>query len=102
LLFIDPSLIERNGLKYLKLFESNCVKLAEKRLKNPEIMKKLILSLAFAGSIMIAASACNSTKSVSGTSDSTMTDSTAVPVDTAAVPVDTTTTAPPDTTIKPM
>jgi len=65
-------------------------------------MKKLILSLAFAGSIMIAASACNSTKSVSGSSDSTMTDSTVTPVDTTAVPVDTVGKTPPDTTIKPM
>ena len=65
-------------------------------------MKKLILSLAFAGSIMIAASACNSTKSVSGGSDSTMTDSTVTPVDTTAVPVDTVGKTPPDTTIKPM
>jgi len=65
-------------------------------------MKKLILSLAFAGTIMIAASACNSTKSVSGGADSTMTDTAAMPVDTTAKPVDTTGTTPPDTTIKPM
>ena len=65
-------------------------------------MKKLILSLAFAGSIMIAASACNSTKNVSDGADSTMTDSTmTTPVDTAAV-TDTTMTMPPDTTVKPM
>ncbi|RZK91873.1 MAG: coproporphyrinogen III oxidase [Pedobacter sp.] len=63
-------------------------------------MKKLILSLAFAGSIMIAASACNSTKNVSDTTDSTMTDTTMTPVDTAAM--DTTTTMPPDTTVSPM
>ncbi|MEJ7559400.1 MAG: coproporphyrinogen III oxidase [Pedobacter sp.] len=65
-------------------------------------MKKIILNLALAGTIMIAAASCNSTKSVSGGADSTMTDSTTTPVDTTAVPVDTTRTTPPDTTIKPM
>lgn len=54
-------------------------------------MKKLILSLVCAGSVMIAASACNSTKNVSGSSDSTRTDTT-------MKPVDTTKTLPPDTT----
>jgi hypothetical protein len=64
-------------------------------------MKKLILSLAFAGSVIIATSACNSTKNVSGTSDSTSTDTTMKPVDTAkTVPADTTK-LPPDTTVKP-
>lgn len=65
-------------------------------------MKKLILSIAIAGSIMIGASACNSTKSVSGGADSTLTDSATMPVDTAAVPVDTMNTTPPDTTVRPM
>jgi len=64
-------------------------------------MKKLILSLAFAGSIAIATTACNSTKNVSGTSDSTTVDSTMMPVDTART-ADTTMTMPPDTTVKPM
>ncbi|MES2457250.1 MAG: coproporphyrinogen III oxidase [Bacteroidota bacterium] len=65
-------------------------------------MKKLILSLAFAGSIMIAASACNSTKNVSDTTDSTAVDTAMVPIDTTkVVPVDTTT-VPPDTTVKPV
>lgn len=72
-------------------------------------MKKLILSLAFAGSIMIAASACNSTKNVSGSTDSTGTDTTMVPpadttkttpADTAKMPPDTTKTLP-DTTQRP-
>ncbi|HMI05165.1 MAG TPA: hypothetical protein VK541_21945 [Pedobacter sp.] len=70
-------------------------------------MKKLILSLAFAGSIMIAASACNSTKNVSGTTDSTGTDTTMTtpPADTTQTtpppPPDTTKTTPPDTTQRP-
>jgi hypothetical protein len=68
-------------------------------------MKKLILSLAFAGSIMIAASACNSTKNVSGTTDSTGTDTTMTtpPADTTTTtpPADTTRTTPPDTTQRP-
>jgi len=56
-------------------------------------MKKIILSLAFAGSLMIATSACNSSKNMAGSSDSTMTDST------TTAPMDTTsTTTPPDTT----
>jgi len=64
-------------------------------------MKKLILSLAFAGTVMVAASACNSTKNASDTTDSTTTDTSMMPVDTTAVdtsmmPVDTTT-MPPDT-----
>ncbi len=64
-------------------------------------MKKLIFSLAFAGSLIIATSACNSTKNVSGTNDSTAIDTTIKPVDTnKAMPADTTK-LPPDTTIKP-
>ena len=60
-------------------------------------MKKLILSLTFAGSIMIAVSACNSTKSVSDSTDSTTVDTTMMPADTTqTVPADTTT-MPPDT-----
>jgi len=66
-------------------------------------MKKTILSLAFAGSLILAASACNSTKNVSGSSDSTSTtvDSTVTttPVDTAVK--DTAKTTPPDTTKTP-
>jgi hypothetical protein len=86
----------------LKLKDVYDVAFAVKRLKNPKIMKKLILSIAFAGTIMIGASACNSTKSVSGGADSTTTDTTATPVDTTAVPADTTRTTPPDTTVRPM
>ena len=93
--------VNRNLIEIFKtIIRIKCL-IRRKTFEKPQIMKKLILSLAFAGTIMIGASACNSTKSVSGTSDSTMTDSTTVPVDTAAVPVDTTTTKP-DTTIKPM
>ncbi|SES05640.1 hypothetical protein SAMN04488023_12844 [Pedobacter rhizosphaerae] len=55
-------------------------------------MKKIILSLAFAGSLMIATSACNSSKNMAGSSDSTKVDSTTAPLDT------TKTTTPPDTT----
>ncbi len=63
-------------------------------------MKKMILSLAFAGSFIMAVSACNSTKSASETTDSTTIDSTitTTPVDT--VKTDTSTTTPPDTTTK--
>lgn len=64
-------------------------------------MKKLILSLAFAGTLIIAASACNSTKNMSGTSDSTRVDtSMSTPVDTSRL-MDTTKTLPPDTTKMP-
>jgi len=57
-------------------------------------MKKLILSLAFGATIMVATSACNSSKNMAGSTDSTMTDST-----TTTAPMDTTktTTTPPDT-----
>ncbi|GGI26172.1 hypothetical protein GCM10008119_21320 [Pedobacter mendelii] len=56
-------------------------------------MKKIILSLAFAGTLMVATSACNSSKNMAGSSDSTMMDSTK-----ATTPMDTTkTTTPPDT-----
>lgn len=71
-------------------------------------MKKLILSLIVAGTFTMAISACNSTKNVSGTSDSLSVDSTATtPVDTAgktdtvATPMTPTTpTTPTDTTNK--
>lgn len=64
-------------------------------------MKKLILSLAFAGTLIIAASACNSTKNMSGTSDTTRVDtSMSTPVDTSRL-MDTTKTLPPDTTKMP-
>lgn len=66
-------------------------------------MKRTILSLAFAGSLMLAASACNSTKSVSGSTDSTkVVDSTTTmktTVDTTKK--DTSKTTPPDTTKTP-
>ena len=66
-------------------------------------MKRTILSLAFAGSLLLAASACNSTKNVSGSTDSTSTvvDSTTTTkttIDTAKK--DTAKTTPPDTTKK--
>ncbi|TDQ11687.1 coproporphyrinogen III oxidase [Pedobacter metabolipauper] len=63
-------------------------------------MKKLILSLAFAGSLMMATSACNSTKNVSDTTDSSTTDSSMLDTanrDTTVTPPDTTQ-MPPDTT----
>jgi hypothetical protein len=62
-------------------------------------MKKMILSLAVAGSMIIATSACNSTRNMSDNTDSTTMDSTAMPVDTNGT-VDTTT-MPPDTTAMP-
>ena len=66
-------------------------------------MKKTILSLAFAGSMILAASACNSTKSVSGSDSTTVDTSKVAPpppaVDTAAR--DTTMKTPPDTTKTP-
>lgn len=50
-------------------------------------MKKLILSLAFVGLSALAISACNSTKSVSGSSDTPKVDTTIrVPVDTLKMP----------------
>jgi hypothetical protein len=73
-------------------------------------MKKLILSLAVAGSMILATSACNSTKNVSGSSDSTSTDSTttstpttgsSTTTDTTRTTTDTTRTTPPDTTKRP-
>lgn len=64
-------------------------------------MKKLILSLVFAGSLIITTSACNSTKSVSGTTDSTTVDTNMTPIDTTKV-IDTNKVMPPDTTVKPM
>ncbi|MHA4895665.1 coproporphyrinogen III oxidase [Pedobacter sp. PWIIR3] len=65
-------------------------------------MRKLVLSLAFAGSLMIAATACNSTKNVSENSDSTMKDSTVMPVDTTVKDTTKMPVMPPDTTVKPM
>lgn len=63
-------------------------------------MKKLILSLAVAGCLTIVASSCNSTKNMSGTTDSAAVDTTIKPVDTTKkMPVDTTKTLP-DTIIK--
>ncbi len=65
-------------------------------------MRKLILSLAVAGTITVAFSACNSTKNVSGTSDTTGSDTTmSAPADTSQVPADTMRTMPPDTTQAP-
>jgi hypothetical protein len=69
-------------------------------------MKRTILSLAIAGSMILAASACNSTKSVSGSSDSTVMDSTATttPMDTMKTDTGKTmpdTTKVPDTTKTP-
>lgn len=64
-------------------------------------MKKLILSIAVAGTMTLAISACNSTKNVSGSSDSSSVDTTmSVPVDTTKV-TDTMKTMPPDTTKMP-
>lgn len=60
-------------------------------------MRNLILSLAVAGTLTIAISACNSTKNVSGSSDSTRADTTMSAPDTSRVPTDTTRTMPPDT-----
>lgn len=58
-------------------------------------MKKLILSLAFAGAIIVATTACNSTKNTSESTDSVGVDTTMMmPVDT--IPADTVNT-PPDT-----
>ncbi|MDR6782255.1 hypothetical protein ABIE26_001256 [Pedobacter africanus] len=66
-------------------------------------MKKLILSLAVAGTLTIAVSACNSTKNVSGGSDTTRVDTTMAvpPVDTSKKMPDTMKTMPPDTTKMP-
>lgn len=65
------------------------------------LMKKLILSLAVAGTLTVAISACNSTKNVSDTADTTGADTTTMPVDTTRVPGDTMRTMPPDTTKMP-
>lgn len=63
-------------------------------------MKKLILSLAAIGTVMVSLSACNSTKSVSGDSRDTTVIDTAkgMPVDTTIR--DTSMTMPPDTIMK--
>lgn len=65
-------------------------------------MKKTVLSLAVAGSMIILASACNSTKNATETRDSTSTttDSTIKTTDTSKKVIDTTKTTPPDTTKK--
>jgi len=64
----------------------------------------MILSLALAGSLIIATSACNSTKNVSNSADSTGVDSAASGIpDTTVVDTtkkDTSRTMPPDTTRK--
>ncbi|MFP5081635.1 coproporphyrinogen III oxidase [Pedobacter sp. JCM 36344] len=65
-------------------------------------MKKFILSLAFAASIMIAVSACSSTKSISEGADSTMTDTTGTPLDSTIMQVDTTIISVDTTMVKPM
>lgn len=63
-------------------------------------MKKIILSVALAGFVMIAGSACNSTKNASDTADSTMMDTTMTPVDTTGM--DTTVMPQDTTTVQPM
>lgn len=55
-------------------------------------MKRLVLSLAVVGSLMIATSACNSSKNMAGSSDSSKKDST------KTAPMDTTKAAKPDST----
>jgi hypothetical protein len=66
-------------------------------------MKKNGFILAFAGMLLFAATACNSTKNVSGSSDSTTVDTSTVTsppvVDTTKT--DTSRTTPPDTTKTP-
>ncbi|MNK04893.1 hypothetical protein D3C87_227660 [compost metagenome] len=63
-------------------------------------MKKLILSIAVAGTFAVAISACNSTKSVSGGTDTMKVDTTITPpMDTTVK--DTMKTMPPDTTKMP-
>jgi len=64
-------------------------------------MKKLILNIAIAGTLTLAISACNSTKNMSGSSDSTKVDTTmSAPIDTSKV-TDTMKTMPVDTTKMP-
>jgi len=64
-------------------------------------MKKAYLSLVFSGFLMLSLSACNSTKNVSGTTDSMSRDTAiSVPTDTMK-PVDTAVKMPPDTTKMP-
>ncbi|WP_084289863.1 coproporphyrinogen III oxidase [Pedobacter nyackensis] len=63
-------------------------------------MKKTLLTLAVAGTLTMAISACNSTKSVSGTTDTMAVDTNmSKPIDT--MKKDTMKTMPPDTTKKP-
>jgi|GEM_PF-422176 len=95
-----------NGIIYLsskKKLKPNDNKVVKFINNNKKTMKKIILSLAFAGSLMIATSACNSSKNMAGSTDSTKTDSTTTaPADTTktSTPPDTTTKMPPDTTKK--
>ena len=71
-------------------------------------MKRTFLSLAVVGTLMIAATACNSTRNASETRDSTTMDSTMTTTDTSGTTgtmgtgtTDTTqTTMPPDTTTR--
>lgn len=65
-------------------------------------MKKTILSFVIACSMIILASACNSTKNATESRDSTgtMTDTTVKTTDTSKKVVDTMKTTPPDTTKK--
>jgi hypothetical protein len=64
-------------------------------------MKKLILSLAVAGTLTLVFSACNSTKNISGSSDSSKVDTTmSAPIDTSHQ-ADTVKTMPVDTTKMP-
>lgn len=67
-------------------------------------MKKIILGLAFSGSLIMLASACNSTKNASETKDSTGTkmDTSMKMTDTTKKVVDTMKKTPPDTTKKQM
>ncbi|WP_443939171.1 coproporphyrinogen III oxidase [Pedobacter sp. MW01-1-1] len=66
-------------------------------------MKRLFLSLAFLGTLGLSITACNSSKNMAGTADSTKVDSTmTTPMDTTQTPAPPdTTTMPPDTTKMP-
>lgn len=64
-------------------------------------MKKIVLSIAFSGFLMFSLSACNSTKNVSGTTDTMIRDTAmSVPKD-SMKPMDTAAKMPPDTTKTP-
>lgn len=89
-------------IAFIKLFFRRGVNYMKHKTLIP--MKKMILSLAAAGSLILATSACNSTRNMSDSSDSTATDSTTMTTDTSATtttPPDTSTTTPPDTTRMP-